>query len=312
MICVARSLANYGGPPMSLLAARRRFSWVAFPGLVGRLAVAAGLVAAVGGCSASFLSGDEVAPLRSGPATKLENALSGKGRDLGSAPRTSSADTSTSDMWPPSEVRTELALIAAAAAADGRVMPAWHVTYAVITSGTPRVNPEEVAAVAARAYRDPRGWSLAGAIRFERVPAPEEADFTLVVAEADTIPNFSEACVNGLTGEPDASCTTGNYVIINDVRWTDGALGDPYPLDTFRMQEINHETGHWLGQDHYTCGAAGEPAPVNQQQFRHLAGCLPNEWPLPWEQALVAFRHGLWSAPPGTDVADLLSRATPE
>lgn len=242
------------------------------------------------------------------PDTTTSGPMSEDNRATGPQPDNSP----TTEVFPPLDVRNELDLVAAGASGQQLPSPPWHVTYTVITSGKALVDAEEVATVAARAFSDPRGWSLHGAIGFERVPTDEDADFTLVVAEASTIPDYSDACVNGRTAEPDASCTVGNYVIINDVRWTEGALGDPYPLDAFQMQEINHETGHWLGQDHYTCGGRGEPAPVNQQQFRHLSGCLPNEWPLPWEKALVALRHGLWTAPVGTDAADLLARATPE
>ncbi|MEA3214893.1 MAG: hypothetical protein QOJ19_1049 [Acidimicrobiia bacterium] len=215
-----------------------------------------------------------------------------------------------SQVFPPQDVRDQLDLVAAAGAARAEVEPLL-LTYAVTTSGDPRVDPEDVAAVAAEAYGSPRGWSLGGAIRFERVSSSDSADFTLVVAAAGTIADYSEACVNGMTGEPDASCTAGNDVLINDVRWMDGALGDPFPLDAFRAQEINHETGHWLGQDHFTCGGAGEPAPVDQQQFRHLWGCLPNPWPLPWEQAMVGLRLGIWPAPEGVDADELLVAATP-
>ncbi len=160
------------------------------------------------------------------------------------------------------------------------------------TVGNPVADLEEVACVAAAAYADPRGWNLDGALRFERVESAEEADFVLVVAEADYVPDFADSCLSSLTGIPDASCTVGNYVIINDLRWRDGALGDPIPLEVFRIHEINHETGHWLGQGHFSC--LGGVAGVNQQQFRSLDGCTANAWPLPFERAMVAARFGLW------------------
>lgn len=160
------------------------------------------------------------------------------------------------------------------------------------TVGDPVADLEEVACVAAAAYADPRGWNLDGALRFERVESAEEADFVLVVAEADYVPDFADSCLSSLTGVPDASCTVGNYVIINDLRWRDGALGDPIPLEVFRIHEINHETGHWLGQGHFSC--LGGVAAVNQQQFRSLDGCTANAWPLPFERAMVAARFGLW------------------
>lgn len=172
----------------------------------------------------------------------------------------------------------------------------WVVRWAVVPAGDPVVDADEVGRVAEQAYADPRGWSLRGAIRFERTTDPDAADFLLVVAEAAVIPEYSEDCVSWQTGEPDASCTVGSAVIINDQRWRDGALGDSIALGEFRVHEINHETGHWLGQGHFSC--LGGTAAVNQQQFRSLAGCVANGWPLPWEQAMVATRFGLW---PGVD-----------
>lgn len=166
------------------------------------------------------------------------------------------------------------------------------VRWVLEVSGEPVVDPEEVAAVAADAYADERGWGLNGAIRFERVDDAEEADFLLVVAEAATVPDYSEDCRSGQTGEADASCTVGDAVIINDLRWRDGALGNRIPLELFRIHEINHETGHWLGQGHFSC--LGGVAAVNQQQFRSLDGCSPSAWPLPFERAMVAARFGVW------------------
>lgn len=169
----------------------------------------------------------------------------------------------------------------------------WVVHYVVTAAGEPSVPVEQLATLAARTYADPRGWSLGGAIRFVRVWDQAEADLVLVIAEAGVIPEYSESCVFWATGEPDASCTVGNTVIINEQRWLHGALGDPFPLDRFRIHELNHETGHWLGQGHFSC-IDGGPAAVDQQQFRSLDGCAANEWPLPWEQAMVAERWALW------------------
>jgi len=50
---------------------------------------------------------------------------------------------------------------------------------------------------------------------------------------------------------------------------------------------LNHETGHWFGLGHASCGGAGKPAPVMMQQSKGLFGCKPNPWPLPGEIARV-------------------------
>lgn len=197
----------------------------------------------------------------------------------------------------------ERAAYAALALRPAPTTEPWQVRYALQTAGETTVALDTFAAVVEATYRDPRGWSLGGAIAFERVSDPAEADFVVVLAEPAAVAEFSEDCVSWQTGEPDASCTVGNDVIINEERWLYGALGDPYPLAQFRVQEINHETGHWLGQGHFSC--LGGLAAVNQQQFRSLDGCEANEWPLVWERAMVAERHGLWGpAAPQAQTAD--------
>ena len=200
------------------------------------------------------------------------------------------AEVDFAALFPTAELRVQLDRVAAGLAAK-RFSPR-TITYDVTTAGDPKVPLEDLASLAARAYADDRGWSLHGALHFVRVPEGDPSDFTLVLAQADAIPSFSDECVYWATGEADASCTVGRFVIINELRWTDGAIDNPsYPLVDFRIQEINHETGHWLGEDHFHC--SGGLAPINQQQFRFLEGCLPNAWPLPWEMALVAIRYGI-------------------
>lgn len=171
----------------------------------------------------------------------------------------------------------------------GPLASPFTIRWATTTAGSPVVDIADVAKVAAQAFADPRGWSLRGALRFEHVASTEDADLVLMLAEAAAIADYSADCLSWQTGLPDASCSVGALVIINDLRWRDGALGDPIPLDLFHIHEINHETGHWLGQGHFSC--LGGAAAVNQQQFRSLDGCTANAWPLPWEQAMVAQRY---------------------
>ncbi|MFC7757142.1 DUF3152 domain-containing protein [Catellatospora bangladeshensis] len=53
------------------------------------------------------------------------------------------------------------------------------------------------------------------------------------------------------------------------------------PLDDYRAFALNHELGHQIGYGHEACPAAGQPAPVMQQQSTDRKGCTPNPWPYP-------------------------------
>ena len=144
---------------------------------------------------------------------------------------------------------------------------------------------EEFAAAAAETYADRRGWSLGGSIRFERVASG--GDFTLWLSADSQMSTFGGAC------DLVWSCRNGDNVVINEDRWlgaspawneAGGSLRD------YRHMVVNHETGHWLGFGHSTCGSPGTAAAVMQQQSMGLAGCAPNPWPLAGERTVLARR----------------------
>jgi len=58
-------------------------------------------------------------------------------------------------------------------------------------------------------------------------------------------------------------------------------------LAEYRAMVINHETAHWFGLGHGTCGGRGKPAPAMMQQSKGLYGCKPSPWPLLGEIARV-------------------------
>lgn len=176
---------------------------------------------------------------------------------------------------------------AAAAAGKKLLMPGEKVvvTYDVTTKGVVTANLAEFKQQANATLNDARGWARMG-VTFNEVA--NGGQFTLVLSEASQLPSFSPGC--GV----DYSCNAGRYVIINQDRW----LGATEPwnvaggsLRDYRHMVVNHETGHWLGHGHQSCGGPGQAAPVMQQQSISLQGCTFNPWPLKGE--LHSSRLGL-------------------
>ena len=131
--------------------------------------------------------------------------------------------------------------------------------------------------LAQETYDDARGWR-AGGIEFRRVR--RGGDFTLVLAEARTLPSFSSTC------SVQWSCRIGRWVVVNQTRWLHASpawrrAGES--LRDYRHLVVNHETGHWLGRGHASCPRRGGPAPVMMQQSKGTGGCRFNPWPLPGE-----------------------------
>jgi len=165
--------------------------------------------------------------------------------------------------------------------------PSSVITYSVRGKGNVS-DLGSFAAVAAATYADPRGWSLGGSLRFDRVD--DGGDFTLWLVADDLMSTFGGAC------DITWSCRNGRNVVINEDRWLGSSgswIAAGGPLDTYRQMVLNHETGHWFGFPHAACPAAGAPAPVMQQQSMTLAACTPNPWPLPTERSAVAAARGV-------------------
>ncbi|CAN5278814.1 hypothetical protein BH09ACT12_BH09ACT12_19930 [soil metagenome] len=147
------------------------------------------------------------------------------------------------------------------------------VTYSVITRGRITASVKKFARLAQQTYEDPRGWRGKG-VQFSRVA--QGGSFTLVLAEASTVPSFSSQC------SATYSCRVGRYVIINQTRWQQAtppwnAAGES--LRDYRHLVVNHETGHWLGKGHASCPGPGRLAPVMMQQSKGTNGCVFNPWP---------------------------------
>jgi hypothetical protein len=148
------------------------------------------------------------------------------------------------------------------------------VTYSVTTRGAVTASLSEFKQQANQTLNDSRGWSRLG-VSFSEVASGGE--FTLILSVASELPNFSAGC------SVEYSCNVGRNVIINQDRWLGAtpswnAAGGS--IRDYRHMVVNHETGHWLGHGHRSCGGAGQAAPVMQQQSIDLQGCSFNPWPL--------------------------------
>lgn len=151
-------------------------------------------------------------------------------------------------------------------------------TYHVETRGRITTSLRRFVRQSASTYADARGWRAAG-VRLKRVRSG--GDFTLVLAEASWLPRFSPGC------SVEWSCRVGRFVIINQDRWkyaSDAWRGAGGSLRGYRHMVVNHETGHWLGHGHASCGGQGHRAPLMMQQSKGLSGCRFNPWPLPSER----------------------------
>jgi hypothetical protein len=160
------------------------------------------------------------------------------------------------------------------------------VTYDVAAAGPVEADLADFAAQAQAALDDPEGWRSAG-VGFDRVA--EGGDFTLWLATPDQMTGFAEDC------SPEYSCRVGRNVVINEERWSHGALPgalDGLDLGVYRAMAVNHEVGHWLGHDHSGCPAAGQLAPLMMQQSKGLDGCVANQYPLPQERTAPALGLG--------------------
>lgn len=125
---------------------------------------------------------------------------------------------------------------------------------------------------------DPRGWGADGDLRFVRTDGA--ADVRIILASPDTVDRLCAP----LRTLGQTSCRVEDRVVVNAVRWADGAASFNAAGGSrteYRAYVLNHEVGHVLGQDHRGCPTPGEPAHVMQQQTLDMDGCTPNGWPNP-------------------------------
>jgi hypothetical protein len=122
---------------------------------------------------------------------------------------------------------------------------------------------------------DPRSWTAASTVAFQRVSGPAAAGLTIRLASPKTVDRLCYP----LNTEGYTSCRVGNNVVINLARWLTAVPDFAGHLTEYRQYAVNHEVGHRLGHGHQACPAQGQLAPVMQQQTLGLKGCKINPWP---------------------------------
>lgn len=143
-----------------------------------------------------------------------------------------------------------------------------------VETGVP-LDPDVVAGTVDAVLADPRSWTGQGEWALQRTDGA--ADVRIVVASPDT----TDAMCLPLRTNGEVSCRNGDDVVLNALRWTQGARSWGDDVTGYRQYLVNHELGHYLGRGHVTCRDAGQPAPVMLQQTLGLQGCAPNAWPFP-------------------------------
>lgn len=174
-------------------------------------------------------------------------------------------------------------------ACDVGAPPERVITYRISTRGHITADLAQFAQHVAATLGDPRGWSAGGAIEFRQVPGP--AEFTIVLAQASTLPSFGPPCSS------EWSCRSGPNVIINQDRWLAATPTWPYSLDAYQHYVVNHEVGHWMGLGHHNCaGGFWDRAPAMAQQSKGgpaKGACRFNVWPNPDEVAAGSRNRGV-------------------
>lgn len=149
------------------------------------------------------------------------------------------------------------------------------VRYTVEIEGGLPLDGAEVAAFVDATLADPRSWTARGEWALERVDSAGDARIRLAS------PATTDALCAPLDTAGRFSCRNGDDVVLNAIRWTEGAESWGADLAGYRGYLVNHEFGHYLGNGHVGCSAPGQPAPVMMQQTKTVGECLPNSWPYP-------------------------------
>lgn len=122
---------------------------------------------------------------------------------------------------------------------------------------------KEFAASVVATLSDPRSWIAGGEYTLRRVDSGTPSFRVSLSSQMTT------RAMCGYTIKLEASCynsSRDNRVVINDSRWTRGAISFNGDIGSYRVYAINHEVGHRLAFHHQPCTEQGGLAPVMMQQ----------------------------------------------
>jgi hypothetical protein len=129
-----------------------------------------------------------------------------------------------------------------------------------------------------RVLNDSRSWGHGGTMTFQQVSSGK-ADFRIALASPQLTDRVCLASGNATHGQVSCFARKRNTVMINALRWIQGAPSYGRDLSGYRVYLINHEVGHRLGHQHTNCPGPGRLAPIMLQQTKGLGGCRANPWP---------------------------------
>ena len=171
-------------------------------------------------------------------------------------------------------------------------------TYTIeVEDGLQSADADQAFAAAVDAtLADPRSRTGGGQVTLQRVDSADPS-FRISLTSQMTV-RSPQLC--GWDIPLEASCFNkqAGRVLINDARWSRGAVAYDTDIDSYRSYAVNHEVGHALGFSHQPCPDNGGPAPVMMQQSWSTANddltvlnpqlipadgkvCLPNPYPFP-------------------------------
>lgn len=214
-------------------------------------------------------------------AEKVRDGVADAGLELGA--NVSNADDIAASVKQAVEAKRTTSLALA-----GRPLGSRSYSYCTAGRGVPDADVAGMTDIIKRTLNAKRGWSIGGNISFKQ--SDSSCDFTIWLAAAEQMPSFGAIC------DRYWSCAVRPNVIFNHDRWrytSDAWQKTGGSLEDYRVMVINHEVGHWLGFDHSNCPAAGQPAPVMQQQSIDLQGCVFNPWPSTTERLALRDFLGL-------------------